>query len=646
MRNDARELKKAAISMLAERLPKYSEKLNDIDERVLEYFQGLLDGERHNLYELLGGLKFLRLLDVYPFVKSRARHAIKLYEGVWEKKGGIYHHKAGGFRFSGLRGDTHYRLQPFQVFILAWAFGLHKWTDTRERVGTRQMLPTERAGEGGNIEDLRLLAQDVVLFLTRKSGKTQLSSFFGAECFFFGDANAEIYCAANSQEQSKILFKMINTLVHQLDPNEQRIRFTQTEINWKQGTPRQAKVAAMSAGGKKKDGLFPQLGLFDEFGSAEYVKDHCDMLDLVNVIQSGMGPRREPRTVTTTTAGYAVAGPFWQKLEGIKAQLVEELHTPATEHVADFQFAFILEPDDWEKTDEQVLLTDPNVWYKCNPMIGISVQPDFYEKAAVKARLDLTERKEFITKLTNVFQTDKAVDWLKPDEIRRLQKPIKIEDLSWQSGDWHCFVGMDFSLGNDLHAQTYLCYNTATGEFYTDLDAWITEETLQASSIRKLYERWIADGWLHLSPGATLQPELPIARIAQLYDECGVNFCRFGYDPYKAKQPINTLSAWALSLGAEPKDYIVPVRQTFGNYNPAVVELEYMVKNNPPLITFSANPMWPWQFGNCQLAESNDGMENHKPVKANSGDGCKVDNVQCLCSALILFDQVDGAIEK
>ena len=42
MRNDARELKEAAISMLADRLPKYSERLNDIDERVNTYCQGLL----------------------------------------------------------------------------------------------------------------------------------------------------------------------------------------------------------------------------------------------------------------------------------------------------------------------------------------------------------------------------------------------------------------------------------------------------------------------------------------------------------------------------------------------------------------------------------------------------------------------------
>ena len=39
------------------------------------------------------------------------------------------------------------------------------------------------------------------------------------------------------------------------------------------------------------------------------------MLDLVSVVQSSMGPRREPLTVITTTAGYATNGPFHRQLE-------------------------------------------------------------------------------------------------------------------------------------------------------------------------------------------------------------------------------------------------------------------------------------------------------------------------------------------
>ena len=53
-------------------------------------------------------------------------------------------------------------------------------------------------------------------------------------------------------------------------------------------------------------------------------------------------------------------------------------------------------------------------------------------------------------------------------------------------------------------------------------------------------------------------------------------------------------------------------------------------------------PLWPWEFGNVNLQESTDGMENLKPVKATTAASCKVDNVQMLLSALILHDAADG----
>jgi hypothetical protein len=60
-----------------------------------------------------------------------------------------------------------------------------------------------------------------------------------------------------------------------------------------------------------------------------------------------------------------------------------------------------------------------------------------------------------------------------------------------------------------------------------------------------------------------------------------------------------------------------------------------------PMIHFSENPLWPWEFGNCVLAESSDGL-SRKPVKrARSGSG-KVDNIQMLLSALVLYDIADG----
>jgi phage terminase large subunit-like protein len=56
------------------------------------------------------------------------------------------------------------------------------------------------------------------------------------------------------------------------------------------------------------------------------------------------------------------------------------------------------------------------------------------------------------------------------------------------------------------------------------------------------------------------------------------------------------------------------------------------------------NPLWPWEFGNVVLRESADGMENLKPVKRNSSASCKVDNVQMLLSALLLYMAAEKTI--
>jgi hypothetical protein len=46
------------------------------------------------------------------------------------------------------------------------------------------------------------------------------------------------------------------------------------------------------------------------------------------------------------------------------------------------------------------------------------------------------------------------------------------------------------------------------------------------------------------------------------------------------------------------------------------------------------------------LAESNDGMDNLKPVKKNQSAACKVDPVQMLLSGLILYDAAETKINK
>ena len=75
---DKQQTKQEALEYLAQVLPQQRGQLQDIDPRLLTYYEGLADGTMHNLYEVLGGIKFLRVLRTYPFSHKRVRHAVQL----------------------------------------------------------------------------------------------------------------------------------------------------------------------------------------------------------------------------------------------------------------------------------------------------------------------------------------------------------------------------------------------------------------------------------------------------------------------------------------------------------------------------------------------------------------------------------------
>lgn len=642
------EEKQQAHALLSERLTEQHQQVTDIEPRVAAYLDDLTEHpEVHNVNELLGAIKFLRLLRTYETDIETFRDVVYKYEGIWQQTdGGIWRHIEGGLKHPGTTGPTYYRLQPFQVFVLAAMFCLKAWVNTENEAGSRELLPTERIGEDGMIYDLRRLCTEFTLFTPRKTAKTQLSAFIQFWYFMSGDENAECYCCANASDQAKILFSRTRELIHQMDPKERRIRFTASQVNWKPGQFRTASLTALSAGGKTKDGLFAQLCSADEYGSAQYINGASDMGKLVSVVESSMGPRREPMTFISTTAGIIQTGPFIDKLFGIRSLLMEELDHEAPHELADDrQMCLLLEPDEWEQQDEQLLMTSKEVRRKVNPMLGIIVQHSFYDDEVAKARQNPEKKNEVISKLLNVYHAATIQEWVKAEQVRPLQTDRRIDQCSKKDG-WVVFVGLDFSQGNDLHTASYLAarkHPSGRGtEFFADTDAWIKEDTLEQSSIRALYEQWIKDGWLHVSPGKVFQPSLFINRLDELFKQ-GVQFAAWGYDKYKSKDPVNALKAYLQSVMKvpNPEPYVQVVSQLNSEFNAPTDDLYAAMFAPVPFIGFSNNPLWPFCFGNCALEI--DGRDNKRPVKRTPGsDSCKVDPVQALIMAMNLYARFEG----
>ena len=658
--------KQQAIDQLREATLRHHALLEDIEPRLAEYYDHLCQhtgtekgdpNDHHNGFELLCALRLLRLLQTYPLNREKIDQVLYMGEGEWRRDAqGYWQHVEGGLGQPGRNGPEVYRWEPFQVFMIVAMYGPMAWIGTETYEGDRRPTDTERINPTTReIEDLRRLCTRFILFGPRKINKSGFAAITNVEDFMFGDYDAQVVCTANSQEQSKILFNKTKDLLQQLDPvtgrkfNGKYLNYTATEVKFMAGKYRAAELIAIPAGGKMPDGKFASRSAEDEYGSAGYTNGRSDMGQTAAVIESSMGPRREPMTVITTTASLITSGPFMEMLEATHRLLLQELKYPtgeATPTLAeDRQMCLLLEPDEWEAEDEDYLLTSKSIRRKINPMLGKIVQHSFYDTQAAESRMDETKKRETIAKLFNVYRSGRITKWIKGEEVARLQVERRIDDCTKDQG-WVVFTGLDFSLGGDWNGPGWLAarrHPSGRGtEFFADCDVWISEEEYNDSPLHPLYEQWVKGGWMNVSPGKTFQPELFVGRLDELIKK-GVQFMFFGYDKYKSKVPINVLKSYLQSkLGIKnPEPYVQVVSQLNSEFNGPTEDLYNIMFAPVPFISYSNSPLWPFCFNNAMLETDN--RENKRPVKANQSASCKIDPIQCIIMALDLYERYEGA---
>jgi len=340
--SDAQRLKAQAIAILRRRTEAQREQLLGIEPRLLEYYEHLCThvgtelgdpNDLHNTSELLCAIRLLRLLRTYMVDMAKIREVIYDGEGEWQRgSDGYWTHIGGGLKQPGRQGPEVYRWEPFQVFMIVGMYGPCGWIPTGSHEGDRRLLATERVNpETHEIEDRRRLCTRFVLFAPRKINKSGFAAITNVEDFMRGDYDAQVVCTANSLEQSKILFNKTKDLLMQLDPvsgrkfNGKFLSYSSMSVRFLPGRFRAAELIALPAGGKMPDGKFASRSAEDEFGSASYVNGKSDMGATAAVIESSMGPRREPMTLITTTASLVSAGPFIEMLESIHQLLEKEV---------------------------------------------------------------------------------------------------------------------------------------------------------------------------------------------------------------------------------------------------------------------------------------------------------------------------------
>ena len=443
--------------------------------------------------------------------------------------------------------------------------------------------------------------------VSRKNGKTTFASGIGNYCFFCdspAEAGVEIYYIATKKDQAKIAWSESERQIRKAKAlNKEAITYKQTStITKKKDTASKSKPLGQDS--NTEDGLNPHLVIVDEYHA------HPDN-ELLNVLESGMGARRQPLTFIITTAGFDKTSVCFSEYEYAKQILQGSLNN-------DEYFCIIYEPDNikdiWifmseykeklnnnQNTQEQEELIN-NIIFQANPNINISVK-DSYLKSRLFEGLDKpVQRTDILTKNLNVW-TQASEVWISSDRWLKsyLHQNININELK---GKRAC-IGLDLATTRDIAAYV-LCFDTVDNDPYILLPRFfMPKENIRQRSKedRVPYELWASQGLITLTNGDII--DFDIIESSILKDARDFEIIEIAYDPWKAIEIITHLESEGFKMQQ--------VRQSFavGGLSEGTSLFEKTIDERKLL--HGNNPVLNWMISCCEV--KTDGRDNYLPVK-------------------------------
>lgn len=535
-------------------------RLCEVDTRLEQYVTEVAQHpDAHNLYEQLAVMRFFRMADKYGVNATEVQRFFTLYENL---------------HFPGKTGLQKYALTPVQTFQFASIYGF--WNGSRRVV------------------------REAVLFVPRKFSKTTSSASLAIDDLLYGDANAESYTGANSNDQAKKCFDVIRGCMRKLDPEERRYTVNEQTIKSKR-KDRAAFAQCLTANARTKDGLNASTVIMDEFSQA---RDNS----LLTVLTTSMGVRENPLTVIITTASDVFDGPFYEMLQGYKSVLLGEFED-------DSLFAHIFEPDLDDPEDAEA------TWRKVQPHMGVTVSMDFYRQEYKNAiRNGADAMLAFRTKLLNVYAENEQRSWISSTLARSIARPMPLDAIT---GRPDAMVAIDLSESDDFSAVTMGMYDVARKNFHFHTAYFFPEGALAGHANERMYRVWAEKGYLILTKGDVIDYRAIVSYV--LYLNKVVRILGIGYDPWKSLEVVNMLAA----SGAD--NVLLGVKQTYGNFTAPVESFEHGAKTGH--IFINDNPINYYCFGNAVL--DTDKLENCKPVKRKQTQ--KIDGVITKLMCMRLF---------
>jgi phage terminase large subunit-like protein len=459
------------------------------------------------------------------------------------------------------------------------AFKLEPW----QKRYVRSLFATDAAG----IRRVRTS----LLAVGRKNGKSTLAAGLALKLLLEPEPGAEVYSVAAARDQARLVFDTARIAVEQSPLLSQHLKVYRNAIVCERT---HATYKALSAEAGIQFGLSPHGVIFDELLAQPN-------RELVDVMATSMGARRQPLMVYITTAGHdrkSICWEIWRYAEAVATGAIKDPQFLPAIYAAD-------PAADWK---------DEKVWARANPNLGVSVKLEFLKSECARA-IEMPAYENTFRQLYLNQWTEQDTRWLRMDHWSQGAVPCPV-NLTGRE----CWAGLDLATTYDTTALVLL-FPLGDGRYWVEPHFWIPEENAAARERRDKvpYLTWARAGRLKMTPGNVTDYDVvraDINALAKRYQIRGI-----AIDRWNATQLSTQLQGDGLQ--------IVGFGQGYGSMSAPSKQLEALVVSGRML--HGGHEVLTWQAGNVAI-QRDGAADNIKPSKARSTE--RIDGIVSLVMAV------------
>lgn len=427
-----------------------------------------------------------------------------------------------------------------------------------------------------------------------------------------GEPGAEIYAAATTKDQAKILFRDAEEMVARSPELSELIT---RSINNLAVVDTASFFRPISSEKHGLDGKRVHMALIDE------VHEHSSAV-VVDKMRAGTKGRRQALIAEITNSGNDRESVCWQHheysrkvLQGIELNDSWFAYVCTLDPCPACQAAGKMQPsDDCKDCDDW---RDPKVWPKANPNLGVSIREKYLQEQVAEA-MGMPSKENTVKRLNACIWTERTEHWMPMDKWDACGIEFTLEELKGNP----CTGGLDLASTGDFASFCQLFPPTDERPLWAAVwRSYIPEKKFE-ERVRKdpgtSWTLWKQQGWLVTTDSNTVDYEFirkDIHEAAEMFQ-----MPEIAYDRWNATQIVTQLMNDGFTM--------VPIGQGFASQSAPTSELMKLVLDRK--FTHGGNKLARWAASNAAVSE--DAAGNIKLDKEKSAD--KIDPMRALTTAL------------